>query len=261
MRTPPPPPRRLPAAARRKQLVAVALEAFAAGSYHATSMDDIAERAGVTKPVLYQHFPSKSRLYLELIETVGEELRSSVASSATAESQPRARVLAGFRAYFRFVATRSDAFRLLFGGGARQGGEFADAVRAVERSVAETIAGLIDVDLDVDHRELLGYAIVGLAEVTARQWVLRHDESAAEAAPWAAVPDGVGPTTTRADPSAGTRPMRTGSSAGLVVADGDVLAVRLADLIWAGLRGLPSLTPAGEGPGTGRIGGSDEAGG
>jgi AcrR family transcriptional regulator len=215
MSTPPPPPRRLPAARRREQLVDVALQLFGAQSYYATSMDDIAERAGVTKPVLYQHFPSKSQLYLELIQTVGEELLVAVSSSATAESQPRARVLAGFVAYFRFVAGRTDAFRLLFGGGARQGGEFAGAVREVERSIAETIAALIDVDLDADHRELLGYAIVGLAEVTSRQWVLRHDEAILTPTPDA--------------------------PAGLDPAEGEVLARRLADLVWAGLRGLPTV--------------------
>jgi len=191
----------------------VALQLFGAGSYHATSMDDIAERAGVSKPVLYQHFPSKSQLYLELIETVGDELLAAVASSAAAESQPSARVLAGFRAYFRFVATQTDAFRLLFGGGARQGDEFAEAVQAVERSIAETIAGLIDVDLEADHRTLLGFAIVGLAEVTSRQWVL-----------------------------AATRPPVVDVDA----TQGDILAGRLADLVWAGLRGLPGLTQAGE---------------
>jgi AcrR family transcriptional regulator len=233
MLTPPPPPRRLPAARRRQQLIGVALQLFGAGSYHATSMDDIAERAGVTKPVLYQHFPSKSQLYLELIETVGNDLLATVASSAAAESQPSARVLAGFRAYFGFVAAQTDAFRLLFGGGARQDDEFADAVQAVERSIAQTIAGLIDVDLEPDHRELLGYAIVGLAEVTSRQWVRRHE-------------DGLGAD--GADPTAGERSTVLAGArrpaAAFDSAEGDVLAGRLADLVWAGLRGLPGLSKA-----------------
>jgi AcrR family transcriptional regulator len=208
-------PRRLPAARRRKQLTDVALELFGAGSYHATSMDDIAERAGVTKPVLYQHFPSKSQLYLELIRTVGDELLAAVASAAD-EPEPSERVLAGFRAYFRFVAARTDAFQLLFGGGARQGDEFADAIHAVEASIAETIGELIEVDLPPDHRELLGYAIVGLAEVTSRQWVLRGEAT-----------------------SNARRP-------GLDPAEGDELAGRLSDLVWAGLRALPGLPPARE---------------
>lgn len=207
MTTPPPPPRRLPAARRRKQLAEVAIAVFGSGSYHATSMDEIAERAGVTKPVLYQHFPSKSGLYLELIQTVGAELLEAVAGAATAESQPSDRVLAGFRAYFRFAATRTDAFRLLFGGGAWEAGEFAEAVRGVERSIAETISALIDVDLEPQHRELIGYAIVGLAEVTSRHWVLRHE-------------------------------VEHGSAVPIDEAEGQVLAGQLADLVWAGLRGL-----------------------
>ena len=65
-----PPASRLPAARRRRQLLDVALELFAARGYHTTSMNDIAEAAGVTKPVLYQHFRSKRELYLELLEDV-----------------------------------------------------------------------------------------------------------------------------------------------------------------------------------------------
>jgi AcrR family transcriptional regulator len=204
---------RLPAARRRRQLLAVALELFGAHGYHGTSMEDIADRAGVTKPVLYQHFPSKSELYRELIESVGHELLQTVTVHATAESAPFHRVLEGFRAYFRFVSERTAAFRLLFGGGARQADEFAEVVRRVEHSIAETIAGLIDVDIDRDHRDLLAYAIVGLAEVTSRQWVVRRDDRA---------------------------PQDAGNWRGLDRREGDLLAERLADLVWAGLRALPA---------------------
>ena len=94
---------RLPAVRRRRQLLDVALEAFAARGFHGTSMDDVAEAAGVTKPVLYQHFRSKRELYLELLEDVGA---SCSTPSPRRRPQPRARqqVEAGFAAYFRFVA-------------------------------------------------------------------------------------------------------------------------------------------------------------
>jgi AcrR family transcriptional regulator len=65
---------RLPAARRRRQLLDVAQEVFASRGFHATSMDEVAEAAGVTKPVLYQHFDSKRRLYQELLEDVGQQL-------------------------------------------------------------------------------------------------------------------------------------------------------------------------------------------
>jgi len=198
---------RLPAARRRSQLLEVALDRFAANGFHGTSMEEIAEAAGVTKPVLYQHFGSKRTLYLELLETVGQELLQEVTDRAAAETHPYHRVLAGFRAYFRFVAERTSAFQLLFGSGARQADEFADAVRTLEASVASTIAAFIDADIDDDHRELLGYAVVGLGEVTARLWVNWHEDGTA--------------------------------SSSLVPADAEVMAVRLADLVWAGLRALP----------------------
>jgi AcrR family transcriptional regulator len=171
-------------------------------------MDDIAEAAGVTKPVLYQHFPSKQGLYLRLLEMVGGELTAAVTSSAGAAT-PHQQVLAGFRGYFRFIANRPSAFRLLFGSGARGLDEFTDAIATVEDDLAAIIASYIDADLESDHREMLGYAIVGLAEVTGRHWASRQATST----------DG---TVVALDP-----------------AEGERLAQWLADLAWAGLRSLP----------------------
>ncbi len=64
--------KRLPAARRRSQLLEVALDRFAANGFHRTSMEEIADAAGVTKSVLYQHFGSKQTLYLELVERMGQ---------------------------------------------------------------------------------------------------------------------------------------------------------------------------------------------
>jgi AcrR family transcriptional regulator len=167
-----PPAARLPAARRRRQLLDVALELFAVNGYHTTSMNDIAEAAGVTKPVLYQHFRSKRELYLELLEDVGGHLRDAIGKATSEAPSPREQVRAGFLAYFTFVSDQRTAFQLLFGGGSRRDEEFADAVRAVEFSIAESIASLIDVEgLAPDRRQLLAHGIVGLAEGTSRHWV------------------------------------------------------------------------------------------
>src|SRR5262252_9601490 len=69
---------RLPKPARRRQLLAAAQEVFVAQGYHAAAMDDIAERAGVSKPVLYQHFPSKLDLYVALLDQHAQMLESRV---------------------------------------------------------------------------------------------------------------------------------------------------------------------------------------
>ncbi|MBA3655675.1 MAG: TetR/AcrR family transcriptional regulator [Actinobacteria bacterium] len=188
---------RLPAARRRRQLLDVAQEVFAEQGFHATSMDDVAEAAGVSKPVLYQHFDSKRRLYSELLEDVGQQLLDAIASATSAAATPRQQVENGFVAYFRFVQQRRSAFRLLFGGGSRRDEEFADSVRRVQDAIAEAIAVLIEADIDPAHRLLLAQGIVGLAEGTGRYWV----------------------------------------TSGLDL-DPDVVASRIADLAWAGLRAV-----------------------
>ena len=162
---------RLPAARRRRQLLDVALERFAANGFHRTSMEEIADAAGVTKPVLYQHFGSKRELYLELLDDVGRRLMELIAGAVAGAAGPRAQVEAGFAAYFQFVADHQSAFNLLFGSGARRDEEFADAVRKVENTIAESIAPLIEAEIDADHRRILAHGLVGLAEGTSRHWV------------------------------------------------------------------------------------------
>ena len=162
---------RLPAAERRRQLLDEALEVFAARGFHATSMSDVAEAAGVTKPVLYQHFASKRHLYLELLDDVGGQLQSSIVEATGAAEGPRQQVEAGFAAYFRHVSTHRSAFTLLFGSGARLDGEFTEAVQRVEVAIAAAVAGLIEADIDDLHRRILAFGVIGLAESTSRHWI------------------------------------------------------------------------------------------
>src|SRR6185437_2523072 len=107
--------RRLTAEQRRQQLVAVALELFAQRGYRATTMDDVAEAAGVTKPLLYQHFSSKRALYLELVDSVAQDLLAAINEATSTADGPRQQVERGFAAYFHMVVTHEAAFRLLYG--------------------------------------------------------------------------------------------------------------------------------------------------
>jgi AcrR family transcriptional regulator len=194
---------RLPAHERRRQLLDTALEVFAAEGFHATSMNDVAEAAGVTKPVLYQHFTSKRQLYLELLEDVGAQLGARIADATATAGTPHEQVETGFVAYFRFVASHRSAYRLLFGGGPRRDAEFADAVRQVEEHLAGWVATLIHADVDDDHRRTLAFGLIGLAEGTSRFCIAEDLDF-----------------------------------------DPELLARQVAELAWAGLRGLrPS--PAG----------------
>lgn len=193
----PHPTGRLPAPRRRRQLLDVALRLFGELGYHQTSMDALAEAAGVTKPVLYQHFGSKRDLYLEVLGDVGSQLMDAVVDATRTTGHPREQVEAGFRAYFRFVAAHAGAFRLLFGGGLERDEEFAAVATRVEEAMAETIGDLIDVDVDVEHRQILAHGVIGLAEGTGRRWIAADLDL-----------------------------------------DPDRLAARVAELAWAGLRGV-----------------------
>ena len=169
---------RLPAPRRRRQFLSAALDVFARNGYHRASMDDVAEAAGVTKPVLYQHFASKRDLYLELLGDVGAQLVDAVVGATTAAAGPRQQVEAGFRAYFGFVQRHESAFRLLFGGGRQPDPEFAAIAARTEQAMAEAVAEFITADIDVEHRRLLAHGVVGLAEGTSRLWL--HEGSVAD---------------------------------------------------------------------------------
>src|SRR5438105_11000929 len=94
---------RLPRSQRRRQLLAAAQEVFVAQGYHAAAMDDIAETAGVSKPVLYQHFPGKLDLYLALLDRHCDDLVARVRTALDSTTDNKQRVAATLSAYFSFV--------------------------------------------------------------------------------------------------------------------------------------------------------------
>ena len=135
-------------------------------------MSDVADAAGVTKPVLYQHFPSKRALYLEVLHDAGHRLADSLEKATSIASGPRDQVERGLLAFFQFVQDERSAFTVLFGGGTRRDQEFAQAAAEVEHAIAASIASRIDVvGLGHIERAILGSAIVGLAAGASRQWV------------------------------------------------------------------------------------------
>ena len=203
--------RRLPADQRRGQLFDVALRLFAGRGFAATTMDDIASAAGVTKPLLYQHFASKRALYLELVDSVARDMLVAINDATSQASGPRQQVEAGFAAYFDLVVTHQDAFRLLFGSDVPDDLELSRALRRVEDTVAEAVGPLIDAGLDPEHRRLIAYAVVGMATGASRHWLAS-----------AGLTGDPGPAK-----ELGTEELEAGR-----------LARRVADLAWAGLRSV-----------------------
>ncbi len=211
---------RLPAERRRRQLLQVAIEVFAEQGFHATSMDDVALAAGVTKPVLYQHFPSKRALYSELLEEVERDLTGRITTAAARAGSGRERVELGFAAYFDFVAGHGSAFRLLFGASVRNDRGFAAVAQRTIDGIADLVATMIDIDVPADHRLALAHAVVGMAEATSRRMARTGGETADGSLPG-------GPPE--------VEPAR--------------LARWLAEMAWFGLRGVRTDEPVGRTPG------------
>jgi AcrR family transcriptional regulator len=162
---------RLPAEERREQILDVAVQVFARQGFHGTSMNDVAEVAGVTKPVLYQHFDSKQDLYLALMSEAGKRMLATITAAAAGAPTGRAKTEAGFTAYFRWVAEHRDAFLLLFGSRASRDEESTDAIRRLTNQAAAAVEPLIEADIDPDHRRTLAHGLVGLAEGVSRHLV------------------------------------------------------------------------------------------
>ena len=164
---------RLPADQRRLQLLDVARERFAEKGFHATSMDEIAESAGVTKPVLYQHFPSKRALYVELLEDTGRRLITTLAEATASAQTGRERVDFAFTAYFDFAIANRPSFRILLGTALRAEPEFVRVVEELLDAVAQTVSPLIDIPMSREHQLVLASALVGMAESVTR-WTLQE---------------------------------------------------------------------------------------
>ena len=105
---------RLPRDERRALLLSAALEVFTAAGYHSAAMDEIADRASVSKPVLYQHFPSKLELYLAVLDLHIDSLVFEIQKAIASTPDNKDRVHATVDAYFAFIEKEGEAFRLLF---------------------------------------------------------------------------------------------------------------------------------------------------
>jgi AcrR family transcriptional regulator len=175
---------RLPRPARRKQLLGAAQEVFVAQGYHAAAMDDIAERAGVSKPVLYQHFPGKLELYLALLEEHAAGLVKRVRDALESTTNNKERVAASITAYFDFVDGDGEGFRLVFESDLRNDPVVRERVERMTQECVEAITETIahDTGFRAEEAQLLSVGLTGMAEIGARWWLASEDRLAKDRA-------------------------------------------------------------------------------
>lgn len=169
---------RLPREERRQQVLSAALEVFSSVGYHAASMDEIAERAGVSKPVLYQHFPGKLDLYLELLDSGVEEILAAAREALHSTTDNATRVGAMVQAFFRFVEEPGGAFRLVFESDLAHEPAVHERMESAEQSLAALSAAVIAEDTGLSEAEalLLASGMQGLVQTAARRWIRMGDE-------------------------------------------------------------------------------------
>jgi AcrR family transcriptional regulator len=130
---------------RGQQLLDVAELVFGEHGYRGTSMDDIAHRAGVSKPILYDHYGSKEGLLAALVERAGEQLQVVVVSAATSASDRESALAAGIRSYFSFVEEHSPAWYVVAVEG--PGTAARPALENLRAALARLVADLVVAEL------------------------------------------------------------------------------------------------------------------
>ncbi|MGX6450051.1 TetR/AcrR family transcriptional regulator [Patulibacter sp. S7RM1-6] len=179
---------RVPRAVRTEQLLEIAEGLFAERGYRAASMDEVALRAGVSKPVIYDLVGNKEALYLRCVERAGRALADVVATAALAETDAAGRMRAGAIAFLRFVAEERGGWDLLLTAGPEPGAEPILAVRAQQSAlltalVRETIEAQ-DLDLEPWRTESIAHALNGAFEGLAYWWRAHREIEAEELVDW-----------------------------------------------------------------------------
>ncbi|MEY3926052.1 MAG: hypothetical protein RIS16_3 [Actinomycetota bacterium] len=166
---------RLPRDERRAQLLVAALEVFTAAGYHSAAMDEIADRANVSKPVLYQHFPSKLELYLAVLDLHIDSLVFAIQKAIASNRENSSRVAATVEAYFGFIDSEGEAFRLLFESDMNLEPQVRERLNRMTYDCAAAVSAVISIDTGLGKEEsmMLAVGLIGTVQTTARHWLDR----------------------------------------------------------------------------------------
>ncbi len=164
---------RLPRNERRGQLLVAASEIFVDRGYHAAGMDEIALRAGVSKPVLYQHFTSKLELYLAVLARHIDNLVYGVRQALRTTTDNRQRLRAAVQAFFDFIEHDGQGYRLIFENDNVTEPQVAAQVRVATEACIDAVFDLISADSGLDpHRaRMIAVGLVGISVDCARYWL------------------------------------------------------------------------------------------
>jgi AcrR family transcriptional regulator len=180
---------RLARAERMEQTLNVAHELFAERGYAAVTMEEVAGAVGVTKPLLYNYFGNKERLYIACLDRSGDALLVTIAEAVSATVSPSEALGAGLGAFFDFLDADRAAWAVLFDETLPRGGEVAERVGVYRGRILELVSEAILGQIPARRRggarievQALSVAVLGAAEALARWWLASGAISASDAA-------------------------------------------------------------------------------
>jgi AcrR family transcriptional regulator len=175
--------KRLPRVVREQQMLDAAVKVFSDRGFHAASMDEIAEVAGISKPMVYAYLGTKEELFLACLQREATRLMEAVAAGVRPTARPDEQLWNGLRAFFAFVGAHRDGWRVLYRQ-ARSEPHFAGELAGMRSRIVEVVAGLLEdacskgearVPARPDDFLAMAYAYVGAAESLA-DWLADHEE-------------------------------------------------------------------------------------
>jgi len=178
--------KRLPREVRERQILDAAVRVFSRNGYHAASMDEISEVAGISKPMIYAYLGSKEDLFSACIKREANEFLAAIAAAVKPDLPADVQLWYGLRSFFGFVGEHRDSWRVLHRQVISQGGPFTDELNAMRRKTIELVAALLMRTGSAagvgqaasESGEVLATALVGAAESLADWWLDHPEETA-----------------------------------------------------------------------------------
>ncbi|MBB5110903.1 TetR/AcrR family transcriptional regulator [Micromonospora echinospora] len=174
--------KRLPRAVREQQMLDAAVKVFSRRGFHAASMDEIADDAGISKPMVYAYLGTKEELFVACLHRESTRMMEAIAGAAAPDLPADERLWRGLRAFFGFVGAHRDGWAVLYRQ-ARGSQPFATELAAMRGRLVEVVAGMLDHALHAAGREVgatdlevVAYALVGASESLA-DWLADHPEA------------------------------------------------------------------------------------
>jgi AcrR family transcriptional regulator len=178
--------RRLPRAVREQQMLDAAVSVFAESGFQRASMDEIATRAGISKPMVYAYLGSKEELFIACLHREGTRMMEAVIRVVEPDLPADQQLWRGLRAFFQFVAAHRDGWNVLYRQARGQEPFAAELGQMRDRmlDIVATLLGRISrpggLQYPPESLTALAYALVGAGESLA-DWVATHPEEPADA--------------------------------------------------------------------------------